>query len=633
MQRGKRWRIFTFAALAFLVSNFALPVIPQVQAVATVPVVINEVQCSGTTPDWIELYNTSATSKADISGLILTDSVKNVLFAEHVYVFPRGTSIAPHKYLKVSRGTTGNRFKFNVSCGGNTVTFGKRIGALVRVNDSVAIPPVADGFTWSRLPSTLYGWGASTSTPAALNRAAPSTAKTDKSAWVFDPLLVKRIDLTLPDATLANFSNGNAGDVYLPANFAMTARNSQGSLVKSVAQTPITIRLKKGFGSYRNFGTLNNPGKSSFKIKFNGATTGQRIDGLKKLTLNNMVQDSPLINEWASYKLFRAMGVLSPRVGFSTVYINGTYWGFYLTLEPYDDVSLSWRYPQTQHLYEALWTDRPPDITSGRAYRAYEVDEGDNEDRNDLQNLEDVLSDYSMSSTEVRSVLNVKEVVTVMAIENFINHWDGYTSMREWTPNNYYFHSNANGVFELLPWGTDQTFTGTTGDFLNARGILFNHCFDDEWCRSMYFEAIAKVSAKALELDLGTQAASILTIQKAGIDADSSVGRGPSFNETVNGAHGVTDYVSRARVSAAAFLLPRVDGKIRLKAVTKLPKNAILKSSDLGAYSDVPGTFSYVPALGTKLQSGRVSVTVKFAPTDRQRYSLQTKSTVITVAR
>jgi hypothetical protein len=606
---------------------------PQAQAAVSVPVVINEVQCSGTTPDWIELYNTSATSKADISGLILTDSVKNVLFADHVYIFPRGTSLGPNKYLKVSRGSTGNRFKFNISCGGNSVTFGKRIGALVRVNDSVAIPPVADGFTWSRLPSALNGWGASTSTPAALNRAASSSAKTDKSAWVFDPLLVKRIDLTLPDATLTNFSGGNAGDVYMPASFAMTARSSQGSLVKSVAQTPITIRLKKGFGSYRNFGNLENPGKSSFKIKFNGATTSHRLDGLKKLTLNNMVQDYSLVSQWGSYKLFRAMGVLAPRVAYSTVYINGTYWGFYLTLEPYDDVSLSWRYPQTQHLYEALWTDRPPDIKTGRAYRAYEVDEGDNEDRSDLQALEDVLSESSMSSTQVRSVLNVKEVATVMAIENFINHWDGYTSLAEWTPNNYYFHSTSNGMFELLPWGTDQTMVGSTGDFLNANGILFKKCYDDDWCRSLYKVAIANVAAKAQELNLGAQAIAVLNVQKAGIDADAALGRGPSFDSAVSGANGITDYVSRAKDSAASFLNPRANGQIRLQAVSKLPKNAILKSSDLGAYTDVPGTFSYVPALGTKLRSGNVYVSVKFTPSDRQRYSIQTKSTLIKVAR
>jgi hypothetical protein len=346
-----------------------------------------------------------------------------------------------------------------------------------------------------------------------------------------------------------------------------------------------------------------------------------------------MVQDFPLVNEWASYKLFRAMGILAPRVGFSTVFINGTYWGFYLTLEPYDDVSLSWKYPRTQHLYEALWTDRPPDIDVGRTYKAYEVDEGDDTDRNDLQTLEDALAEFPMSSTQVRNVLDVKEVATLMAIENFINHWDGYTSMRDWTPNNYYFHSTSSGMFEVLPWGTDQTFTGSTGDFLNARGLLFEHCYDDDWCRSMYEVAIANVATKAQELNLGTESTAILSIQKAGIDADAAAGRGPLFADALNAAAGITDYVNRAKISADTYLAPRTDGQIRLTAVKNLPRKAVLKSSDLGAYSDVPGAFSYTPKLGTQLNSGRITVTVKFTPSDKVRFQARTKTVTITVAR
>ena len=630
---GLRHRLPAALCFAFALSLCEVTIAHNAVAVTNSPVVINEVSCAGTANDWIELYNPSATVKADISGLILTDSVDKVAFTDHVYVFPKNTKILPHKYLKVMRGTSGNKFRFNVSCGGNSVTFGNRVGTLVRVLDSVAIPPIADNFTWSRLPGTPYGWGAGTATPVAVNRAAASSAQVDKSAWVFDPLLIKRIDLTLPGDTISNFSAGNPEDAYMPASFSITAKNAQGNVVKSVSTMPITIRLKKGYGSYRSFGSLESPGKSSFKIKFNGAVADPRLSGLKKLTLNNMVQDFPLMNEWASYKLFRAMGIFAPRVGFSTVYINGTYWGFYLTLEPYDDVSLAWRYPRTQHLYEGLWTDRPPDITEGRTYRAYEVDEGDIEDRNDLQALEDVVSDLPMSSSQVREVLDVKQIATFMAIENFINHWDGYTSMREWTPNNYYFHSTATGVFELLPWGTDQTFSGPTGDFLNANGILFKRCYADEWCRSLYLEAIARVATKAQELDLATQSAVIVTVQKSGIDADAAVGRGPTFDQVIGATNGLRDYVTQARAEAAVFLGSRVDGQIRLKATRALPKKSVLKSADLWAYSDVPGTFTYSPKLGTTLPSGQVTVTVKFTPLDKVKYPVRTKAVVIRVAR
>jgi len=603
------------------------------QAYAPVTVRINEVQCSGIGPDWIELFNTSTTAKADISNLIVTDNVDNVWDTSHVGRFPRGTVIGPHKYFRFMHGSTSKTFPFDIGCGGESVTFGRLIGLQVAVVDAVAVPPVAPNITWSRLASGTNGWGAGVSTPGTMNKAVATGTLVDRSAWMFDPNLVKRIDLALPNATVADFVGGNPGDVFQPGTFSLTASNAAGATVRTVDSMAVTIRLKKGYGSYRSFGTLDAPGKSSFKIKFNGAVPGQRLDGLKKLTLNNMVQDWPLVNEWASYTLFRAMGVDAPRVSFTSVYINGIYWGFYLSLETYDDVSLSWKYPQTQHLYEALWTDKYPDITFGRTYKSFEIDEGSLTSRNDLQALEDALDTKAMSSPDVARVLDVNEVATTMAIENFMDHWDGYTSTRDWAPNNYYLHSTNTGVFQLLPWGTDQTFGGRIGDYAHANGILFKKCVADDWCRSLYYNAIARVAAKAQALGLGTQAASILTIQKNGIDADAAVGRGPSLSDAVGGANGITNYVAQAANDSTSFLNANATGLLRLRAVKSLPKGASLSAVHLGAYSDVPGTYKYAPALRSKLKSGRIQVTVTFTPTYPAHFQKRVGTASILVSR
>ena len=39
------------------------------------------------------------------------------------------------------------------------------------------------------------------------------------------------------------------------------------------------------------------------------------------------------------------------------------------------------------------------------------------------------------------------------AVERYLGHWDGYT-----TKNNYYLVSDPSGRFQMLPWGTDQTW-------------------------------------------------------------------------------------------------------------------------------------------------------------------------------
>jgi hypothetical protein len=533
-------------------------------------------------------------------------------------------------YLKIYRGTKATEFKFDLTCGDDTVKLVQLAGSAVNIVDSVDIPPVASGFTWGRIASASHGWTATNASPGVANKIAAQGSPVDTSAWMFDPLLTKRIDLTLPSATMNLFQSSSPGDLYQPASFAITAKDATGATVKTFSSMQIGMRLKYGYGSYRPFGTFANPGKSSFKLKFNFSVQGQRLDGLNKLTLNNMVQDPSLVHEWASYTLFRAMGVPAPRVGYASVFINGKFWGFYLTLEPYDDISLSWTYPRTQHLYEALWTDRYPDITPGRANLAYEVDEGSTLSRTDLQALEDAVNNYSMSSTQVQNVLNVQEMVTTMAVEQYLNHWDGYSSLMPWAPNNYYFHSDDDGVFELLPWGTDQTFGGNAGDYANANGILFKRCFLDEQCKSMYKVAVAKVAATVTTLGLQQGITNILNAQRQGITDDTS--RGLSFNDTVWWANGVNGHIVNATTQTANYLKTAATGAIRWNPTLTLKAGTKLTSSILNAYSDVPGTFTYSPVLNTVTKVGNLKVKVTFRPTNSDLYSVKTQQVTFIVA-
>ena len=51
------------------------------------------------------------------------------------------------------------------------------------------------------------------------------------------------------------------------------------------------------------------------------------------------------------------------------------------------------------------------------------------------------------------------EMTMMWAVERFIGHWDGYAAARPpRSPNNYYLHSDGNGVFRMLPWGGRSDF-------------------------------------------------------------------------------------------------------------------------------------------------------------------------------
>jgi len=630
MVPGKVRLVGVAVATALIASGLALASGASVQATTASTVVINEVRCDGTSPAFIELFNTSTTVRVDLSNWVLADHVGNINDVYHARKFPVGTSIGPRGYIKIYQGTKSTEFKFNLTCGDDTAKLAQVVGSAVNIVDKVDLPPLAPGYAWGRMANARLGWAATLATPGGANKIAPAGSTYDTSAWVFNPLLTKRIDLTLPDATVTDFTNGNQGDIYRPGTFSITAKDSTGTTVKTINSMQVGIRLKKGYGSYRPFGTLSNPGKSSFKLKFNMTVPGQRLDGLNKLTLNNMVQDASLVHEWASYTLFRAMGVPAPRVGYASVYINNKLWGFYLTLEPYDKVSLSWNYPRTQHLYEALWTDRYPDITTGRANLAFEVDEGSTTSRTDLQALEGAVNTYSMSSSQVQSVLNVQEMVTAMAVEQYLNHWDGYSSLMPWAPNNYYLHSDDDGLFELLPWGTDQTFGGSPGDYANANGILFKRCMLDDKCKSTYQVAVANVAAIAPGLGIPSAITSILNVQRQGITDDTT--RGLSFNDTVWQANGVNGHIVNATTQTANYLKGATTGEIRWTPSLTLKAGTKLTSSILNAYSDVPGTFTYSPALNTVTKVGNLKVKVTFIPTNTALNAVKSQQVTFMVA-
>ena len=621
MKRTSWRRPLTLLSSGLLLSVGLVAMSPSLVAMAATPsdVVINEVRCDDVKPDFVELYN-SGTTTVSLDGWVLADHLGTLSDPIHVKALP-AINMTPKKYFRIYKGLRSTDFQFNIECGADTIKIARVMNSSPTTIDSIAIPPLNGGYAWGRLTTARLGWGATVPTPGTKNKAAATDADIDPSSWIFDPSIVKRLDLTLPSATLADFQNGNPGNVYQPGSFLMTNQSSPSATPTAIQ---VGVRLKKGFGSYRPFGSLSSPSKSSFKIKFNSTIAGQHFFGLKKLTLNNMVQDPSLTHEWASYTLFRAMGIPCPRVGYTSLYINNVHWGFYLTLEPYDDVSLAWHYPSTGHLYEGLWTDRPPDLNTGRAAVAYQVDEGSTTNRADLEGLITALNTYPISSAQVARYLNANEVARVMAIEQYIDHWDGYTSMRTWTPNNYYLHSDRFGYFELLPWGTDNTFSGNSGDFGNAIGLLFKKCYADSYCKSQYMKSIAEVSTVANSLVLGQKVANILSIQHDGIVADT--GRGISYNDTLGAGAWISTHIANATAQASHFLKFHTDGDIYWTPPTTLKAGDRLTASFFDAYSDARGTFKYSVAVGRLLKAGPLKVVITFTPTDIANYAKRTRT-------
>ncbi len=471
-------------------------------------VAINEVVCHGT--DFVELVNLAG-APVDLKGWVLSDGLE----VDHRYTLPAGSVMEAGGFFVVSRAVgQGPGLPFGLSCGVDTLTLSRPDGTLA---DEVTLPLVMDGFSLARLPDGNGQWRDGTLTPGVSNLAAP-----DLDALLFDPLEVHVIDLTMPQESIDALWLDSA--TYVGGTFTLSSR---GDVLGPV---DVGLRIKGKYGSFR---TLD--GKSALKVKFNFLDKQSRFNGLKKLTLNNMVQDPSMIHEVLAYRLFRAMGVPCPRVGYAWMTLNGQPYGLYLVLENYDDVAMSRHFATTQHVYEGQYgNDVVPWAVSG-----FDMDEGEEGNLADLTLLANASYDApdGQWSQAVSAYGDVDEWVRMWAVELFTGHWDGYAP----TINNYYLHSDESGIFSMLPNGADQTFGGPL-NYHEGGGFLFQKCMQDADCRLRYDQALGQLLQALEEADLDGLAVSVSHAIASRAEQDP---RKPySFQDVQGYAQGTREFVA-----------------------------------------------------------------------------------------
>lgn len=335
---------------------------------------------------------------------------------------------------------------------------------------------------------------------ALLTCVSPAAVAADDIAWMYDPDAV--VEIHLGDISAEELDALELEpDEYVKGTFELTV----DGVSKGPQLADVGIRLKGGNGSGRPVKT----GKSGFKVRFDEFVDDQYFFGIKRLTLNNMIQDPSMVHETLSYELFHALDLPASRTGYAFIALNGESYGLFLNLETLDEVSLPQWFETTGHLYEA---DAPKtDVRPGEA-ETFEVDEGDDEDFSDLEALIAAVNDEEGDwSDNVKPVADLERLADQWAVERYIAHWDGYAGLPgTFRPNNYYLHSDAAGVFQMMPWGTDQTwerddtwFEGSSG------GLMFNKCLEDDDCLALYRQGLAKVHCAVPGLDHRTHVAEL----------------------------------------------------------------------------------------------------------------------------
>ena len=350
---------------------------------------------------------------------------------------------------------------------------------------------------------------------------APSEAQ-NQPVDIYSDQSISQITITLSDNAAGKIAR--APKTSVPARFAMT--NDSGTL--TMDNLPIDFHLKGTSTLQQNPSLVSS--RPSIRVKFHQSGKIKIPFRGKSLTLNSMTQDQSKVHEYTAYKLYNAMGVPAPRVGYAnvTVIIGGRTYdkGLFAIIEPYDDLFLQRNFTNhTQHLYEPCkhWTDvTRPGTSKGTENcdnAVFEVKEGWKKVPNklDLRALSSIqkLTDNAEWWQAMDRYTDRDEFIRMWAVDNFVSAWDSYSGA---IINNYYLRSDSMGVFTMMPTGADETFEynfkmdatsigypliyDNFGIQAKGRGIMFTRCLNYKPCRNQYLDTLRDVKDKAASIKL-----------------------------------------------------------------------------------------------------------------------------------
>lgn len=311
------------------------------------------------------------------------------------------------------------------------------------------------------------------------------------------------IDIKLSEAD--KMALANVPDEYVMADVDVTMAGM------TTTYADIGVRIKGKAGSLR---TLDQ--KAAFVIKFNEFVKGQKLDGLTKLAVNNMVQDTSMIHERLGYLLMNEVGVPSARSGYARVSVNGELYGLYSTVESASNNEFlsRWMGGDDGNLYEGAYGT---DLDWG-SYQSFDQDNGMNVGFTDVQELITAIDAMTAQNfwVEASKVIDMERYVEFAASEIYIGHWDGYANYR----NNFFIYRRPdNNLWTFVPWGIDQTFRDNIEPF-RAEARLQTLCVQSIDCRKKLAAAYQKVIMKVDELDLIGKATELKNLIWADVQAD-----------------------------------------------------------------------------------------------------------------
>ena len=257
----------------------------------------------------------------------------------------------------------------------------------------------------------------------------------------------------------------------------------------TIIYTNVAIHLKGGPGSFRQVDDY-----PAFTLNFDRFADGQRFHGLKKIHLNNSVQDRTLLSEKISRELFEAAGVPAPRAGNAKVDFNGRELGVYVLVEGVN-----------KQFLRRYFKDTTGNVYDGHSQsdvnRNLPTNSGENpRDQSRLRALAAAVREPDLKTrlASLENTLDLDRFISFIVMEAMLWHWDGYVMNR----NNFrIYHDRDSNRMVFLPHGLDQILTKPDGPmFPQAAGLVARSVLEIPEANRRYRERMAQLLTNVFNL-------------------------------------------------------------------------------------------------------------------------------------
>lgn len=215
----------------------------------------------------------------------------------------------------------------------------------------------------------------------------------------------------------------------------------------------------KGFSSLTTV-SQSDSNRYGFRIKMDKYVDGQTLNGLDDFVLNASFSDASYMREYLTYSAISHLNGITPFVNYTNLYINGELFGFYLSIEAYDDSFVQRNTTGNDVcLYKA--DSENCTLTSSDDASGFDLKYGDDEKLDHVKNLISVLNNTTSDNKEdLEKILDIDSVLKAIAVNTVLGNYDSYSGSKA---HNYYL-LYEDGKFSYLGWDYNMSIGGFNED-------------------------------------------------------------------------------------------------------------------------------------------------------------------------